>query len=236
MSTTRLTSDRYLELFHQDGERLLAVAEDGSSLPVPACAGWAVDDLVVHLGTVYSNKVAVLRLGRRAEPGEWDVPGDEADAGAHLAWCHAMLHTLAGLLAAHAPDESAWSWGPEQTVGFWQRRMAHETAIHRIDAEAAAGQVTPVADDLALDGIDELFSVFVRSDAFDAAPVLESDDETARVRVRVLGEEVVVSGSAPDVLLWLWGRPSGRGERDGVVIEGTPNAVAELVRILRERT
>lgn len=235
MSPTRLTSDRYLELFHLDGERLLAVADDGSR-PVPACDDWTVDDLIVHLGGVYSNKVAVLRLGRRAQPGEWELPGDDADAEADLRWCHAMLHALAALLAGRQPDEPAWSWGPEQTVGFWQRRMAHETAMHRIDAEAAAGQLTPIADDLALDGIDELFYVFVPADAFEAAPVIEERDGSVRVRLRAVGEEVTLTGSASDVLLWLWGRPAGRGPRVGVDVEGSPAAVADLERILRERT
>src|SRR6266700_2763359 len=36
-------------------------------------------------------------------------------------------------------------------------RMAQETVIHRIDAELAAGlPVTPVPDDLAADGVDEV--------------------------------------------------------------------------------
>lgn len=235
MSPTRLGSDRYLELLRLDGERLLSVADDGSRR-VPACEDWTVDDLVVHLGGVYSSKVAVLSLGRRASPGEWELPAEDADAEAHLRWCHAMLHTLAGMLSGRPPDEPAWSWGPEQTVGFWQRRMAHETAIHRIDAEAAAGVVTPLADDLALDGIDELFHVFVRADAFDAAPVIDEEPGSVRVRLRAGGDDVALTGSASDVLLWLWGRPAGRDPRVGVGVEGTPAAVAAVERILRERT
>ena len=39
--------------------------------------------------------------------------------------------------------------------GFWARRMAHETAVHRADAELAAGRVPGLAPDLAADAIDE---------------------------------------------------------------------------------
>jgi hypothetical protein len=36
--------------------------------------------------------------------------------------------------AGRKPEDPAGSWyTPDQTVGFWIRRMAHETVIHRID-------------------------------------------------------------------------------------------------------
>ena len=65
--------------------------------------------------------------------------------------------------AARPPDEAALTWfGPEQTVGFWIRRMAQETVVHRMDAQLAAGEpVTPAPDDLAIDGVDEVLNRFV---------------------------------------------------------------------------
>jgi hypothetical protein len=40
--------------------------------------------------------------------------------------------------------------------------MAHETAVHRIDAEVAAGQpVGPIRADLAVDGVGEALAVFL---------------------------------------------------------------------------
>src|SRR5205085_4835630 len=72
----------------------------------------------------------------------------------------------AGLLeefATRKPEDAAGSWyTPDQTVGFWIRRMAQETVIHRIDAELGTGQqVAPIPADLAVDGIDELLKIFV---------------------------------------------------------------------------
>jgi hypothetical protein len=50
-------------------------------------------------------------------------------------------------LGRRGPDEPAWTfWPDDQTCAFWFRRMAHETVVHRVDAELAAGEVTPVED------------------------------------------------------------------------------------------
>ena len=42
------------------------------------------------------------------------------------------------------PEDFSRTWyDPDQTVGFWIRRMAQETVIHRIDAELAADPPSP---------------------------------------------------------------------------------------------
>jgi hypothetical protein len=52
--------------------------------------------------------------------------------------------------------------GEADTASFWVRRMVHETAIHRVDAELAVGLTSePIETDLAVDGIDELLTVFL---------------------------------------------------------------------------
>src|SRR5438270_1932777 len=70
---------------------------------------------------------------------------------------------LTAEFAARKPDEETITWyDPEQTVGFWIRRMAQETVIHRVDAELALGeQLAEIPDDLALDGIDEVLERFL---------------------------------------------------------------------------
>lgn len=70
--------------------------------------------------------------------------------GEPLALLDGAFTELLAEFAAHSPDDPAGTWyGPDQSVGFWIRRMAHETAIHRIDAEIAAGiTATPVPDDV----------------------------------------------------------------------------------------
>jgi hypothetical protein len=53
---------------------------------------------------------------------------------------------------------------PDQTVGFWARRMALETVVHRVDAEQARGAVAPVDAALATDGIDEILVIMLAGD------------------------------------------------------------------------
>ena len=57
------------------------------------------------------------------------------------------------------PADEAWTWSSEQTVGFTFRRQAHEALIHRLDAEQAAGDVTPLDTALAADGVEEVLDV-----------------------------------------------------------------------------
>jgi hypothetical protein len=70
---------------------------------------------------------------------------------------------LVAELTTRDPADIGGTWyPPDPTVGFWFRRMAQESVIHRIDAELGAGApVARVPDDLALDGIDEILKVFV---------------------------------------------------------------------------
>jgi hypothetical protein len=118
-----------------------------------------VDDLTWHVGMVYLHKATAMREG--AEPENW--PPDYDDDASALELIDDAYRQLTEEFGARDPAEPSGTWyGPDQTVGFWIRRMAQETVIHRIDAELGAReQVTPVADDLAADGIDELLKVFV---------------------------------------------------------------------------
>jgi uncharacterized protein (TIGR03083 family) len=220
MDATRLSATRYLDLLHAEGERLLLAAEGSMGLPVPACDGWVVRDVVEHVGTVYGHKIAALELGRRPEPSEWDGPEPGVD---EVVWCHALLDRLAADLARLAPDEPAWTWWePDQTAGFWQRRMALETAVHRADVESAVGPVTPIDADLALDGIDELLHIMLADAGIEdvPGPVVGAGS----VRVDIAGTSV--SAGASDLLLWLWGRtPVGP-----IDVTGDEAGLRELLR------
>ena len=56
-------------------------------------------------------------------------------------------------LAAHRPSDHTWTWWePDQTVGFWYRRMALETVVHRVDIEAQFGPLSAIDPALAVDG------------------------------------------------------------------------------------
>src|SRR5438128_10435500 len=145
---------RFLDCLAVDFARLRAIVLTDPAAKVPSCPGWTVADLTRHVGEVYLHKTVTMREG--AEPDTW--PPKEL---AHEQPLALLDRAYAGLLdefAARKPEDPAASWYiPDQTVGFWIRRMAQETVIHRIDAELAAGlPVTPVPDDLAADGVDEV--------------------------------------------------------------------------------
>src|SRR5262249_56595265 len=48
-----------------------------------------------------------------------------------------------------------WFEGKPAPAPFWHRRAAQETAVHRFDAQFAAGDAKPIDAELALGGIDE---------------------------------------------------------------------------------
>src|SRR5579872_6427237 len=150
---------RFLECLSTDFARLREVAALDQTAAVPSCPGWTVADLIRHVGEVYLHKVGAMRDG--VEPEEWPPKGlaDEEP----LALLDRAYAALRGEFAARRPADAAGSWyKPDQTVGFWIRRMAQETLIHRIDAELGTSlPLAPVPSDLAIDGIDELLKVFL---------------------------------------------------------------------------
>ncbi|MGN6300716.1 MAG: maleylpyruvate isomerase N-terminal domain-containing protein [Angustibacter sp.] len=157
-----LTHEAYLAAFTADADRLSRLARSGDGeAPVPTCPDWTLLDLVRHVGDVYAHKVALLRLGRRPEQGEW-LLGDDLPLVEAVDRHDAVRRELAQLLADVGPDTSCWTWmegAGEGTSAAWARRMAHEALVHRVDAEAAVGvPLHPAAPGLAADGVDEVLT------------------------------------------------------------------------------
>jgi len=218
---TRLEYGRYLQLLSTDGERL-AHAASHLDAPVPPCPGWDVREAVRHTGSVYRNKVACMRLNRRPEDGEWN--GEPAHHEDLVLWFRDSLELLLDELRSRKPEDATYTWWPpEQNAGFWARRMALETAVHRADVESASGAVTAVDRDLAIDGIDEVLQIFlvargnVESEQDGGGTVAVSvDTATWTVLLRADGVSVQLGGDAhPDarlsgepsaLFLYLWGR------------------------------
>ncbi|GAA2585109.1 maleylpyruvate isomerase family mycothiol-dependent enzyme [Streptomyces lienomycini] len=250
---------RFLDCLAADHDRLRAAVETDADTPVPTCPGWTVADLTRHVGEVYLHKTAAMRDG--AEPEPWP-PKEFADE-APTALLDRGYTALRAEFAVRAPEDPAGTWyGPDQSVGFWIRRMAQETVVHRIDAELATGRaVSPVPDDLAVDGVDELLKIFAEyavaewGDYFtgilEGSPgrtflVRAGDHRAWRVRTGpgefAVGDgagdgtaDVTLSGSPEGVLRWLWNRSGADGD-GGVMVEGPAEAVAELRRCLAVAT
>ena len=92
--------------------------------------------------------------GSGALPDPW--PPDFAGRDA-LEWYDEARAAIVDALEAAGTGLETWTFNPDdKTSGFWYRRMALESVVHRIDVEQAHDVVTPIDPELALDGIDEL--------------------------------------------------------------------------------
>ena len=77
-------------------------------------------------------------------------------------WVAALAGHLVEELDATPPDTEVWTWfDADHTAGFVSRRCAHELAVHRYDAQSTSRACTPIASELAEDGIDEVLDVLV---------------------------------------------------------------------------
>jgi uncharacterized protein (TIGR03083 family) len=217
-----MDNDRFLALLDADGDRLVAVARRDLDAAVPPCPGWTVADAVRHTAEVYRHKIACMALGRAPKEGEYQeepAPGEDL-----IDWFRAGHRDLLTELRTRGPDGPSYTWfAPDQTVGFWYRRMAQETAVHRVDVESAFDEITPVDDELAVDGIDEVLTRFLTQDwaedphtaAAGRSVQVRTGDHAWHVtlqpdRVEVTGElgpfDALVSGEPSELLLYLWGR------------------------------
>jgi uncharacterized protein (TIGR03083 family) len=146
----------YLALVRADAELLLATAAGALDRPVPTCPRWTVERLVGHVGRVHRWTAGWVSTGESTEverPPSGQAVVDWARAGAE--------ELLVALEAQGDTDAPVDTWAGRQPAGFWPRRMAVETAVHRCDAQVAVGEITPVDTALATDAIDELFSVIL---------------------------------------------------------------------------
>ncbi|GAB3547374.1 maleylpyruvate isomerase family mycothiol-dependent enzyme [Arthrobacter tumbae] len=221
-----LTFDRYRERMEKDFSRLLELTRSADlTARVPACPDWDIEQLVRHTALVYLQKAETIRTGTKPQ-GRW-VPEEILQLGP-VEILEACYERITAEFDAHNPSDPAESWVAEdQTVGFWIRRLAHETSIHRYDLEAALGDPQPIGTDLAIDGIDEVLTVMFErgrsTQVADDAPaevtgnlVLESGGGSWSVRLLPHDVEIssaagsspdaIIEGEPNDVLLWLWGR------------------------------
>lgn len=191
--------------------------------PVPGCPGWEVAELAGHLGGVHRWASAVLRCGQlRPEP---EPVGDP------IGWYAAGWPPLLDVLGGVDPTTPCWGFGPTpHTAGFWTRRMAHETALHLVDLQLAAGLPPSMPDDLAVDGIDEVLEVMApRQVARGRAP---ADPPAVTVEWgsdhRLLGAgpaKATIHGGPLDLLLLLW----KRRPLETFTVEGDRAAAAMVV-------
>jgi uncharacterized protein (TIGR03083 family) len=173
------------------------------------------------------------------------LSGGPGDAGL-LAWFRDGHAALAQTLATADPAVACATFMPAPSpLAFWARRQAHETAIHRADADSAAGTMPEYEPGFAADGIDELIMGFGRRRKYQPRStaggawlrVLATDTGDAWL-VEAQGGDLqprrdaddhqeagcTVSGPASSLYLYLWNRADAA--RAGVTVAGDPGLLS----------
>ncbi|MGW5847550.1 maleylpyruvate isomerase family mycothiol-dependent enzyme [Streptomyces sp. NPDC055254] len=153
----------YLKILEREGELLADLAERaGPDVPVPTCPQWRVADLLRHTGAVHRWATGYVREGWLERVPFPDPP--ELAGGELFGWFREGHSALVRTLSEAPAEVQCWTFlptAPPSPPAFWARRQAHETAVHRMDAEAALGLAyAPLEPEFAEDGVDELLTGF----------------------------------------------------------------------------
>jgi uncharacterized protein (TIGR03083 family) len=232
MSKPHGTKEFWLAALRAEGAAFRAAAD---AVPldaaVPTCPEWDVRALIEHLDGVYRFVISHVTRGSTSRPER--PPADQSAEGqAPLARWSEAYGELLRVLERIEPDLPAWNWAPQaKKAVFWHRRMAHETAVHRWDAQVASGPAEPVEAKLASDGVTEVLDSWLPSGRRKGATAgvrgivaLNAADIGQVWYVRLRGEGIALldtdtlldddhpheraqaTGTASDLLLALYGR------------------------------
>ena len=155
----------HIDALRRQGDHLADAAEHaGLAAAVPPCQPWLVKDLLRHTG--YIHRWAARHITECPDtvldgPPEVDILRGGASDPDLLAWFRAGHAALVQTLSTADPGlQCATFIDAPSPLAFWARRQAHETAIHRADADSALGVRPGYPPDFAADGIDELIMGF----------------------------------------------------------------------------
>jgi uncharacterized protein (TIGR03083 family) len=234
----------HIGALRRQGDLLAAAAERaGLAAAVPPCPAWQVKDLLRHTG--YVHRWAARHLTEGADEMLDELPEEDilrsgpADPQL-LGWFRAGHAALVETLASADPGlVCATFMAAPSPLAFWARRQAHETAIHRADAESASGIRPGYPADFAADGLDELITGFgqrgkyrphapggsMQVRATDTGHAWDVGPRDGRVRAArdtstASRPGCVVSGPASGLYLFLWNRSDAA--QAGVTISGDP--------------
>ncbi|WLS47451.1 maleylpyruvate isomerase family mycothiol-dependent enzyme [Micromonospora profundi] len=234
MSRLQGSKDFWIGALRTEGPAFAAaVAEAPPETPVLSCPGWTVGDLTLHLAGIYHWVGSFVGTGETSAPPPRPQPPEIPPGMSPLQLWQQGYDQLITRFDGLDPEAPAWNWAPQpKRAGFWPRRMAHETAVHRWDAQLAIASGEPIEAKLAADGVSEVLDTWLPAGrrrtpgGWHGVVQLTSTDAEQQWYLRLRGEGVAlldtatifdhddhharaqVSGTASDLLLALWGRVS----------------------------
>lgn len=228
-----MTTFDALSVLRAEADRIARLPVDGFDARVPACPDWDVTDLVCHTGWVHRWMTYMVCLPEGERPsretsiaaglprvGSVQRPDDDV-----MGWFRAGAAELVHVLERTPPTKRMSSLFGEHPPALIARRQAHETSVHRWDAETAlhlpAGGFGP---GVAADGIDELLELWLpisfdyaafpgpaqiqleAADGDDGWVVIVEDRSTSWRRGHDASSAVTARGALDDLYLFVWNR------------------------------
>ncbi|MEX0797457.1 MAG: maleylpyruvate isomerase family mycothiol-dependent enzyme [Acidimicrobiia bacterium] len=219
-----------------------AARQGGLEAEIDTCPGWNMRALVRHLSEIHLW--AAARVAKRTSKLWPDDISEHTESWPELAvfwpddsklvdWYLKTNANLVQALEAASPADDLPTFLPAPSpLAMWARRQAHETAVHRFDAQNATGVGSGFDPVFASDGIDEMVSGFApRANEFPTTStrtmVVHAEDTDDRwhltltpdgiTTVRGNGRaDVTLTGAASDLYLSLW----NRGRDSTVTVDG----------------
>lgn len=236
----------YFAVIEGEAARIMAAYAADPAGAVPWSTRWTVNTVARHVAGSHHVVAQIIEDRPTADFGRYDTLDQPAKGDpAFPAWFAAGTEALVTHCRVSPPAEACWSPFPggSGSVAFWTRHMAHETLVHRWDAEAGAGIAGPGMDPVvAADAIDEFVDVLVPATRVlhgsPAGPAIriactDADHEwyldfaqagQSAVHREPTDVALTLRGGAESLLLVLWGRlDTGRA---GVGIEGDHDVLA----------
>ena len=240
--------DLCLRVLRYESDALAAAAASSLDRTVTRYPDWTVADLVVHTGRIHRwvTEIVQHRATERIRQAHVDP---RRDPDGLVSWFIAGSEALAAVLTATEPTTAVWTFAGDHTAGFWRRRMALETTIHRWDAQQAISAPDPIAPNIAAEGVDEALHVYMeprligaqvdgdgRCVGLGCADVARSwtlclQQDAVRVDDGIGAVDARIEGSAADLWLFLMGRADiGNLEVTGhpLVVDACQRAVEML--------
>lgn len=226
-----LEFEHYLDELERQGRLLRDSARQPSPrAAVPSCPGWDLARLLGHITKVHHWASSILHGG---QPNAFEF--SEPDESELFEVYEAGLRDVVSQLRSVSDSAAIWTMRPARSAKlFWARRLAHETAIHRVDVELAAGfGVADFEPEFAVDGIEELLTGpaarFDRgglpgNQMISLTPLDSNASWTLSVGPDLLScqpaavddADLSVFGLASDLYRWVW----NRADDDDVALRG----------------